>query len=105
MKALLLSSAAVVSLSLLTPPRANAQKLTTSSQVGQAIIDNGYMDLMRVCNNGRGFNRRGMSYFNQPMDTLLILMNPSIKNISYENRRIYYNGLAWAMRRECPDVY
>ena len=73
-------------------------------EVGNNLIKWNYSQLMSFCNEARQLNARGNAYFTEQIRGFMIgrLMNTGNTRIQAED---FSNGVAWAMRRECPDVY
>ena len=73
-------------------------------EVGNNLIKWNYSQLMSFCNEARQLNASGNAYFTEPIRNFMIgqLMNNGNTRIQAED---FSNGVAWAMRKECPDVY
>ena len=72
--------------------------------MGQAIIDTQYSMLMQACNSGRNLNKMGISNFDN------VARNNQIGSYitagySADDAKLLVNGIAWAIKKECPDVW
>jgi len=79
------------------PARANPQ-------MGQLIIRDQYSMLMQACNGARVLNGNGMSNFSNLARNSQIGSYISAGYSAEEAQRMV-NGMAWAIKKECPDVW
>ena len=73
-----------------------------NSTWGKYHIEESYAELMKECAKSRYYNQFGLSFYATLGDQKKSMIKGGLSESYVTN---FLNGLAWAMKRECPDVF